>query len=102
MARRVWRDEAWTWVSRPASRARYLAGDRHDIVRGDVYPGEIVAEYTLGGNTEPDAWFVVVADNGDGKPLRRLAVVKRRDGYSLTHKRMEGDIVVPSPYWRTP
>ena len=48
MARRVLRDGTWDWVSAPASRGRHLAGDRRDVQWGDVYEGEIIAEYTLG------------------------------------------------------
>lgn len=103
MARRVFRSGAWAWVSAPASRGRYLASDRRDVKYGYVYEGEIVAEYTLGEGSEPDAWYVVTRNE---KPLQKLAARKVRDGYyvltALTKDGtlLPGEVRVSSPYWR--
>ena len=99
MARRVLRDGEWKWVSAPASRARLRSGDRHDTQMGDVWVGEIVANYTLGarGTPTPDSFVLVIG--GDDKPLQTVPHVKRRDGqYTLTFG--EETLVVSSPAWR--
>lgn len=104
MARRVLRNGSWQWVSRPASRGRYLASDRHDAQYGDVYAGEIIAEYTLGGSSIPDAWYLVYEREvkGTRKTLFTLTATKRRDGrWSLCRKPGDADIILVSdPYWR--
>jgi hypothetical protein len=93
------------WVSEPASRGRFYASDRHDVKYGDVWPGEIIASYTLGGSRTPDAWYLV---QDSDEPLVRLAASRRRDGrWTLTvpetdeYQGLPGEVVVPDPYWRT-
>ena len=98
MARRVLRGGQWAWVSAPASRGRLRASDRHDATCGDVYVGEIVAQYTLGGSSTPDVWYLVY---GSERPLHRLAATHRRDGrWDLTLDGAEGTVTVADPYWR--
>ncbi len=97
MARRVFRGGAWTWVSRPAARERYLAADRWDTKYGDVWPGEIVAEYTLGGASTPDAWHLV----SDATPiLVALEAQKTKAGWVLSLPGHDGSVTLPDPYWR--
>lgn len=97
MARRVYRDGAWSWVSEPAR-------DRRDTRYGNVWPGDIVAEYVLGGHRTPTDWYLII--EGD-KPRQKLDARLRRDGqYSLTvhsyddAEDVPGELVVPHPYWR--
>ncbi len=98
MTRRVLRDVVWQWVSRPASRGRYYARDRQDVQWGEVWPGEVIAEFRLGEST-PRAWYVV--HPREARKLLRLSGVRLRDGsYRLTHEEYEGEIIVTDPYWK--
>jgi hypothetical protein len=98
--RRVLRGGRWEWVSPPASRGRFLAADRRDVQYGDVYLGEVIAEYTLGGNRQPDKWFLV--DPHDDYIWWALEGTRRRDGqWDLRLSgRQESILTVPDPYWR--
>ena len=101
MVRRVYRAKEWVWVSKPASKGRYLASDRKDVERGPVYPGEIVAQYTLGGARSPERWWLTVADGE--YPLIGLSGRHRRDGQyelSVDAAGYTGTVLVPDPYWR--
>ena len=101
MARRVLRNGGWEWVSAPASRGRDRADDRQDTQRGNVWPGEIVATYTLGGRgkPEPDNFALVL---GAGKSVfHELPHTLRRDGQSaLTLPAVSDPLLVPDPAWR--
>ena len=99
-ARRVLRDGTWQWVSRPASRGRYLAGDRHDVQHGAVYEGEIVATYTLGRDGALDTMHLVRAISApDQKPLQPLPHVRIKGGYRLNLP--DGTTLdVSDPTWR--
>lgn len=101
MSRRVYRGGSWLWVSAPASRGRYLASDRRDVQYGDVYEGEIVAEYTLGQKLPVPSrfWVVVLADEQE-KPLKLLSHIKIKSGYRLSMDGCEESLDVPDPSWR--
>ena len=100
MARRVLRKGAWEWVSAPASRGRVRADDRHNKTYGDVFEGEIVAEYTLGlAKPKPEAFYIVRASNT--KPcLVNLEFTKTRSGYKLRGAKSGKEIVVSDPTWK--
>lgn len=97
-ARRVLRDGVWKWVSAPASSGRFRAADRHDVRHGDVWVGEIVAQYTLGARRLAPDYFYLVWEAD--KPLLPLEFVRRRDGqYGLTLPGGEV-IIITDPAWR--
>lgn len=100
MARRVFSGGQWKWVSKPASKGRFLSGDRNDTQRGDVYAGDIVAEYTLGGSNVPSSVYMVV--DGDDGNLVELNVKRTAGGWVLAHPDdPDGDkITIPDGYWR--
>lgn len=95
MARRVLRNGTWEWLSAPASRGRFLASDRKDTTYGEVYEGEIVAQYTLGGDKRADKFFVVISAE---KPLVEIDATKIKTGYKLELGGMRLD--VSDPYWK--
>lgn len=98
MARRVLRNGSWEWVSKPASRGRYLAGDRKDATRGDVYEGEIIAEFTLGGSGKPNCFMY--ASQRESAPLVIFeGFARTKEGFKLTAKNGES-IMVSDPYWK--
>jgi len=110
-ARRAYDGRTWRWVAPPTSRGRFLAADRHDTTYGDVYPGEVVAEFRLGerGAPTPHGWYLVRAH--PEKPLVLLHVIRKtHQGYVLSVSRKGvtpeesaqayGTIVVPDPAWR--
>jgi hypothetical protein len=101
-ARRVLRNGTWQWFAPRASSGRLRASDRKDTQYGDVWLGELVAEYTLGKkNPEPDMFLVVyVGDDGETK-RSVLKHTKRRDGqYSIVIPGVETPLVVADPAWR--
>ena len=102
MARRVLRDGAWTWLSAPASRGRYLSGDRHDVQSGDVWLGELVAEYTLGGRgtLTPNRWLLPCGMKEDKARMVPCDGTRRRDGQCTVTLPDGSDIVVSDPSWR--
>jgi hypothetical protein len=70
---------------------------------GVVYTGEVVAEYTMDGRREPDAWFLVSPHEVKGVHYDYLLMegTRRRDG--LWDLRWPGQqvvlLTVPDPYW---
>lgn len=102
MARRVLRRGSWEWVSAPTSRGRFLSADRNDKQYGDVWIGEVLAQYTLGGRGRPapEKFYLVEEPDENGKHLQELTHVRRRDGrYTLT---LPDDqlLLVSDPAWR--
>jgi hypothetical protein len=110
-ARRAYDGRTWRWVAPPTSRGRSYAADRHDTTYGDVYPGEIIAEFTLGerGTPTPHGWYLVRVH--PEKPLVLLHAIRRtKQGYVLAINKQGmtpeesaqayGTIVVPDPAWR--
>jgi hypothetical protein len=104
--RRVYRDGRWQWFSPPASRGRFLAADRKDTKYGDVYIGDIIAEYTLGSRT-PDQWLLIVDGDGEWATWVSLDATKLRNGRwrvtvasSPGKEDVPGELDVPDPYWR--
>lgn len=103
-ARRVLRNGSWEWLSKPASRGRYLAGDRRDTTYGNVFEGEIVATFTLGGNRTPSG-FSIVAKKGwsaekPDQAIMKLDFVATKSGYRLTRSKTGETIEVSDPYWK--
>lgn len=105
MARRVYRGGQWQWLSAPASRGRYLSADRNDTVEGDVWGGDVIATFTLGGRGEPtpDKWQIVrhVPDSEGRITFRVNAARLAGGGYRLTVATRPGESIdVPNPSWR--
>jgi hypothetical protein len=68
---------------------------------GDVFEGELIAEYTLGNKKPtPDRFWVVVMEDEQAKPLRPLQYVRIKTGYRVTLDGCEGTLDVPDPAWR--
>lgn len=97
MARRVLRNNKWIWLSEPASRGRTLSADRNDTKYGDVYEGELVAEYTLGSSRPtPEKFFIAAKEE---KPLKLLDFAKLKTGYRITLPSGQ-TAVVDDPSWK--
>ena len=101
IARRVLRNGAWEWVSAPASRGRYLASDRKDTQYGNVWIGEVLATYTLGGRGKPEPDNFLLVLGSDDPMFHKLPHTLRRDGqYSLTLPGNDEPLLVTDPAWR--
>lgn len=94
--RMVYRGGSWRYVSdERLPSGTYLASDRRATVRGEVYPGEIVAQHDRGQPV--DLMYLVCRPDDQGTRLVDCAFRRRRDGDLAVTLPDGSEIVLPDP-----
>jgi hypothetical protein len=103
---------AWRFVSNDRlPRGTFLAGDRKAVVRGDVYVGDLLADYDRGlsrgassGEAKHDGKIGLVVGHHDGKVLKEdiewMDVVRQKDGTWRVILPTGAHLTFPAAGWR--